>query len=175
MIFLENRLPADDSHEISCLICYFLKSGNILNCRVLQIIGGALWVKVQQKTFSRSIPTLHAWVIFHAFIVCRLLTFFQNLLFQTILSGTLSACQMVWIQIRSNILSILIFIQSVCKDYGKFLKRYGLRREKTCLRWFANNKDADQPAHPRSLINAFFIDLLESITSRLTTSEFSIF
>ena len=23
MIFLENRLPADDSHEISCLICYF--------------------------------------------------------------------------------------------------------------------------------------------------------
>ena len=24
MIFNENRLPADDSHEISCLICYFL-------------------------------------------------------------------------------------------------------------------------------------------------------
>ena len=23
MIFHENRLPADDSHEISCLICYF--------------------------------------------------------------------------------------------------------------------------------------------------------
>ena len=25
MIFHENRLPADDSHEISCLICCFLK------------------------------------------------------------------------------------------------------------------------------------------------------
>ena len=25
MIFHENRLPADDSHEISCLICVFLK------------------------------------------------------------------------------------------------------------------------------------------------------
>ena len=25
MIFHENRLPADDSYEISCLICYFLK------------------------------------------------------------------------------------------------------------------------------------------------------
>ena len=25
MIFYENRLPADDSHEISCLICYFRK------------------------------------------------------------------------------------------------------------------------------------------------------
>ena len=42
MIFDENRLPADDSHEISCLICYFCKSGKILNCRLLQIIGGAL-------------------------------------------------------------------------------------------------------------------------------------
>ena len=44
MILNENRLPADDSHEISCLICYFFKSGKILNCRLLQIIGGALRV-----------------------------------------------------------------------------------------------------------------------------------
>ena len=26
MIFHENRLPADDSYEISCLICYFEKA-----------------------------------------------------------------------------------------------------------------------------------------------------
>ena len=44
MIFHENCLPADDSHEISCLICYFWKSSKIWNCRLLQIIGGALWV-----------------------------------------------------------------------------------------------------------------------------------
>ena len=44
MILHENRLPADDSHEISCLICYFLKSDKILNCRLLQIIGVALRV-----------------------------------------------------------------------------------------------------------------------------------
>ena len=25
MLLHENRLPADDSHEISCLICYFEK------------------------------------------------------------------------------------------------------------------------------------------------------
>ena len=25
MIFHENRLPVDNSHEISCLICYFKK------------------------------------------------------------------------------------------------------------------------------------------------------
>ena len=44
MVFQENRLPADDSLEISCLICYFWKSGNIWKCRLLQIIGGALTV-----------------------------------------------------------------------------------------------------------------------------------
>ena len=45
MIFHENRLPADDSQEIPCLIRYFWKRGKILNCRLLQNIGGALRVK----------------------------------------------------------------------------------------------------------------------------------
>ena len=44
MILHENRLPADDSWEISCLICYFWKSDKICNSRLLQIIGGALRV-----------------------------------------------------------------------------------------------------------------------------------
>ena len=42
MIFHENRLPAEDSHEISCLKCYFWKSGKIWNGRLLQIIDCAL-------------------------------------------------------------------------------------------------------------------------------------
>ena len=54
MILHENCLPADDSHEISCLICYFLKSGKILNCRLLQIIGGALRVKKLNNPVSIS-------------------------------------------------------------------------------------------------------------------------
>ena len=56
MIFHENRLPADDSHEISCLICYFLKRGKIQvmpymlffkkrqNLNLSSVIGGALWI-----------------------------------------------------------------------------------------------------------------------------------
>ena len=40
---------------------------------------------------------------------------------------------------------------------------------------FANNTGADQPAHARSPISAFGIRLLESIISRLATSEISIF
>ena len=52
---------------------------------------------------------------------------------------------------------------------------YGPRREKTCLRGFANNTGADQPAHPHSLISACVIHFLQSIVSRLDTSGISIF
>ena len=45
MILYENCLLADDSYEISCLICYVWKSGKILNPHLLQIIGGAFRVK----------------------------------------------------------------------------------------------------------------------------------
>ena len=51
----------------------------------------------------------------------------------------------------------------------------GPRREKPCLRGFANNTSADQPAHPRSLISAFVIRFLKSIICKLATGEISIF
>ena len=31
------------------------------------------------------------------------------------LSGTISECQIVWIQIRTDVLSVLIWVQTVCK------------------------------------------------------------
>ena len=43
--------------------------------------------------------------------------FFQNQLFLKILSGIPSECQTDWNQIRPDILSGLIWIQSVCKSY----------------------------------------------------------
>ena len=49
------------------------------------------------------------------------------------------------------------------------------QREKTCLRRFANNTGADQPAHSRSLISAYVIRVLESTISKLATSEISAF
>ena len=52
---------------------------------------------------------------------------------------------------------------------------YGPQREKTCLRGFANNTGADQPAHPRSLISAFVVRFLESIICKLTTGKILIF
>ena len=57
------------------------------------------------------------------------------------------------------------------KKYKKNLLLNWPCREKTCLRGFADNKDADQPAHPRSLIGAFVIRFLKSIIYFLATSE----
>ena len=54
-------------------------------------------------------------------------------------------------------------------------KLYGPRRKKICLRWFANNTGADQPAHPRSLISALVICFLKSIICKLATGGISIF
>ena len=48
--------------------------------------------------------------------------FFQNKLFQKILSGTLSESQTGWIQIRPYILSDLIWVQTVCKDCQQMTK-----------------------------------------------------
>ena len=71
------------------------------------------------------------------------------------------------------IVAIRVFSQTFfsCKVFTA----NGPRREKTCLRGFANNTGADQPAHPRSLISAFVIRYLESILSTLATSEISSF
>ena len=43
MRFHENRLPADDSHEISSLICYFEKAANfeiVVCCKLYVALSG---------------------------------------------------------------------------------------------------------------------------------------
>ena len=53
---------------------------------------------------------------------CHLLTFSKITFFQNILSGTLSQCQTVWIQIMTDILSVLIWVQTVNKGYQQTMK-----------------------------------------------------
>ena len=55
MIFHENRLPADDSHEISCLILLFLKKLQNFNFCPLQIIGGAFRVNASGAKIAQKI------------------------------------------------------------------------------------------------------------------------
>ena len=59
MILHENRLPAEDSHEISYLICYFWKSGKVFNWPLLQIIGGALRVNWLSLWFPSQFLFFH--------------------------------------------------------------------------------------------------------------------
>ena len=47
--------------------------------------------------------------------------------------------------------------------------------EKMCLMSYANNKGADQPAHPRSLISAFVVRCLDSIIALDSIAEISRF
>ena len=50
-------------------------------------------------------------------LFCCLLIFWQNQLFRKFLTGMPSDCQTVWIQIRPDILSGLIWVQTVSKGY----------------------------------------------------------
>ena len=45
--------------------------------------------------------------------------------------------------------------------------------EKMCLMSYANNKGADQPVHPCSLISAFVVRCLDSIISLDSVAEIS--
>ena len=47
--------------------------------------------------------------------------------------------------------------------------------EKTCLMSFANDKGADQPAHPRSLISAFVVRCPDSVMSLVAVTKISSF
>ena len=70
-----------------------------------------------QQYFSQLFMTAY-WEILHAFLSSAdFLFIYQNYLFPKILSGIPSECQTAWIQIRQDILSGLIWVQTVCKDY----------------------------------------------------------
>ena len=53
---------------------------------------------------------------------CLLLTFFKVNFFKEFSSGTQSKCLTVWIQIRTDDLSGLIWVQTVCKGYQQKTK-----------------------------------------------------
>ena len=52
---------------------------------------------------------------------CRLLAFFKISFFKK-KSGTLSECQTIWTQIRTDIMSVLIWVQTICKGYQRTTK-----------------------------------------------------
>ena len=58
---------------------------------------------------------------------------------------------------------------------GVHLLEWARLCEKICLMPYANNKDADQPVHPCSLISTFVINCLDSMICILVISKVSRF
>ena len=67
--------------------------------------------------------------------------------------------------------------QTVHEVYGVWLAERAIiiepGHEKMCLMSYVNNKGADQPLHPRSLINAFIVRCLDTIISLDSIAEIS--
>ena len=72
MIFHENRLPADNSHEISyALFVIFEKPAKFENCCLLQIIGRALWVRLMDKKIITRLHFNFSFSIHMDLFLCR--------------------------------------------------------------------------------------------------------
>ena len=87
------------------------------------------------------------YVFFFFFFLTLSVDFFQSELFQTFLSGTLSESQTICIQRRPNVLSVLIWVQTLCKSRHKQDKSKGSRmisREKHQLTELAARNSVTQ-------------------------------
>ena len=65
---------------------------------------------------------------------------------------------------------ILLISNSFCPEATG---QTGPGHAKTCLMPYANNKGADQPVHPRSLISPFVVRFLDSMICILAISKVS--
>ena len=108
MILHENCLPTDNSYEISCLICYFWKSGKICNCRLLQIIGGALRLKTVLTTivlFSEKTDVLEPQTL--------KFTYFPRLWPWKLSLGHLNTINFSWIILKSYNIDAFVWFDSL--------------------------------------------------------------
>ena len=85
---------------------------------------------------------------------------------EKLLTGTLSL-NTTNQQTETTLFELLSFFLIQTLNYCSFHYHYnftlGPGHEKTCLMPYANNKGADQPAHPRSLISTFVVRYLYSM------------
>ena len=96
----------------------------------LKRVGVKKLVLASLDSCTSMLNTLHAGYFF--MLLLSSADFFQNKLFQNILSGTLSECQIVWIQIRTDRMSVLIWVQTVCKGYQQTIE-VAASKERVCI------------------------------------------
>ena len=66
---------------------------------------------------------------------------------------------------------VILDVMDQCDTKIDHIKYMSLAMRKMCLMSYANNKGADQPAHPHSLISAFVVRCLDSIISLDSIAE----
>ena len=92
---------------------------------------------------------------------------YKNILCKNVMQFQFCLVVIIKIICTSLMFVVVVFLNR-CKPYGP-------GHAKMCLMHYANNKDADQPAHPRSLISAFVVRALDSIISFVSRYEISRF
>ena len=129
-------------------------------------------VKQQKNNITSGLmKTLHlliaCWVILYAFVSSA--DFFQNKPFQKILSGIPSDCQTLWIQIRLDRMSSLIWVQTVCKGYQQMAKKCIRSRER--LRTLKNYQHNQRLIHVVSQFFALIKGIFEENYLRVCSNE----
>ena len=83
-------------------------------------------------------------------------------------------CMLTYVCKAHGILQVItLFAQFISISLCHARYKGAPHHEKTCFMPYANNKDADQPAHSRSLISAFVVRCLDSIILPFSISEIS--
>ena len=112
----------------------------------------------------KNLLNYECWVIFHALLSSAYYFSKSTFLKKIFREHYLAECQTVWIQIRTDILSVLIWIQTVCKGYQRMTKvAAGKKRFKSMctldkdqeLYIFLSNKIYARPA----ACNIYFIGI----------------
>ena len=92
--------------------------------------------------------------------------------FELISEVTLKCTPVAILALKTS--GIIVSLDNSCLQQVN-IQTIGPGHAKMCLMPYANNKGADQPAHPRSLISAFVVRSLDSIISLVSRSEISRF
>ena len=85
-----------------------------------------------------------------------------------------------WLSVCAILSLLFVLFSRLVFGTGCGIQLYGFLvifiepgHEKTCLMSYANNKGADQPAHPRSLTSAFIVRCLHSVMSLVSVTKIS--
>ena len=107
--------------EHSAILSTFIKLPFVIKMFVLSIFERPLKTGFTLES-GESINPLHAGLFFMLMLLSADFFFLSKLTISKNFFQENYQCQNVWIQIRKNILWVLIWVQTVCKDYQHITK-----------------------------------------------------